>query len=1121
MTILSSLVRQAYRSLHFYDAGAASCAVAALGDLQLPPRNVLALVSSLLAVLPGMHDGAHVAHLLQGLSKLGVCHHMLTAHLLKRYLRCFRSDHAEVRDGPEDVGCVFYRTLGEKGTFIASFASVLRTLCGRSDSLQFIHGLFLSLEEILEGNQYAFPVCSDSATRVDTSCLPGFNALNGDDPVSHNSDSVAEGRCVALVLRFFVLVTRSLNGDGVCLPRVDAFLKPLSSSLPYPFTVDLLCNVGPIRNPNTARPRETMCGCHVLLVLNLVQHIRSDDACLATLSQGDMVRLLHEMHRCSLQDLSQVEQRELTCALSVMRSTLESAPLSPSTIRRVAEGDLIDWCEMKEKDGSLTPGLEQRRGKVPLRFLIDTLYKWQEFCLREERAGTMKGENLCQLAETLVTLCHFGFMGPRPGGSGADNAGAPSFLRLCDLSSRVLGALTTHVLLVNASLIRRLHVAIKELKVHLLTLLHSSAENSRRDCALFLLKSLEQYEIFALSCFIKNEEHCDDSIVCLGSLLQGPSSREGTVLRFAARLLPILCSRETVTSDSIEHLVKLLRALVTGPDNGHNRTWWEMVTKSKRLSAAVRRLRTTQGRLDSTVLSVSRLSSLLSLLNAICPVERCQLRGESGVRVTTVRLPLSQHVVAMVAELVSDITYRNADDSQGPVAFGDATNGPFKATPYPVEKSVAERCALQSHSSDSRWENAFTASKGAVPPEGADVRCAVKSAYEHAKYGRGSVFVDLSVWLGAFRYEMLQRSKGVEGDAFRLAEINMHELKQCHLEVLRVAARFIRCGKLLGTSVRRAAIRAFFLELQCEQLEQGNSKVGAQDGSQEGGRVVRPLLMNRAAYLSNVSLLVGELFHILSTHSPHASGAEVTVTNSDLHESCTGFLIDTHAVYGVDCREIISFLSQFLSEFKQCRVISQPLRALHDIVWGSLTHIGAQCAPTGRLIRKFRLGKLFCTGEVLGSNGIAEGLLADDVSSVVVFASNRNTLLWSLLLLACFLRHEQSSQRVNAAHVETISEVVMVVARIVLLVSNLMPVLRRSGPAPETFVALNLREALGCGKAHDSSSGASVTVADGALTRALDAVLQREEELICHWGSAFHSVAARLRRSQEQNGVLP
>lgn len=85
-SVLDMLVREAYRSIRFYDGSSAASAIKALGDLRQPPPNPKILVRTLIGVM-GCFQGIDLPPLLEGLSKLDISHRMLTAHLLKRYLR--------------------------------------------------------------------------------------------------------------------------------------------------------------------------------------------------------------------------------------------------------------------------------------------------------------------------------------------------------------------------------------------------------------------------------------------------------------------------------------------------------------------------------------------------------------------------------------------------------------------------------------------------------------------------------------------------------------------------------------------------------------------------------------------------------------------------------------------------------------------------------------------------------------------------------------------------------------------------------------------------------------------------------------------------------------------------
>ncbi|RNC58036.1 hypothetical protein TcCL_ESM04317 [Trypanosoma cruzi] len=95
----------------------------------------------------------------------------------------------------------------------------------------------------------------------------------------------------------------------------------------------------------------------------------------------------------------------------------------------------------------------------------------------------------------------------------------------------------------------------------------------------------------------------------------------------------------------------------------------------------------------------------------------------------------------------------------------------------------------------------------------------------------------------------------------------------------------------------------------------------------------------------------------------------------------------------------------------------------------------------------------------------------------------------------------------RTGHAKELTTALGAVARLVRLVSHQFPVFRRSRPAPECLLALNLRELV-----EEESAAGVINGANNCVSDVLDDVLRREQQHFFCWECNFESVAARMRR---------
>ncbi|CBH17052.1 hypothetical protein, conserved [Trypanosoma brucei gambiense DAL972] len=1120
--VLAALARQAYRSLHFYDADTISTTVLSLGELRIPPRDVHAFVLSFLTALPNFHRGKHVAHLLKGLSGLNVRHPVLTAHLLKIFLRCYRGGAVrgrgkEIVEGEAQVVCL---PSDHRDSFFASFVSILQTLYMYGYSVQLIRGLFLSIEEFLREGCDLSPPCGIRGTyRQDNCCFNSGSGANADGLVVDRFGYMeGGGDPVFFVLLLFLKFFCPALGGAVHLERVDAYLEPLVDRLHHHLAVSLLISLN--QQPSrweSLQHGTVMSRCQRRLIYRLVQCFRSCSTPFVKLSIDQIITLLRYAHHLRGDHTGkQGAEGELLYAMNRLRTHLEGASLSLNQIRTVAEGGLMLWGDMAEGDSFTKIHAAAIRTKISLVAVFHMLQKSEEGRGGKSMRNVEAMNTNWQKAGSLISLCHYGFMSIEGRSNDTGEPYTPSFEGLCNLTCKILGELYIGDGVPHISSVRQLHKVIGPLKELLAVRVGTSTNSSRKGCAFMLLEALERYEIRAINFFgIQGCSH-DADLICLCTMLQDSSLQRGTCLSVIDVVLPNICRRRSLSSDSIEPLVHVLRMLLSDTKNRCSRKWYESIVESERLSTAASWLCVAMAAVKNTAGSSAYFITMFSLLTVICPIERRSARGGEGVDIFAVRIPRSCRVLCTVKRLFHNCRSLATGVILNRAGVRSSGSDHFYSALFLPAKSVAERCALQS-----RFTDLCRTSMTPAPDsdDQSEECCGECDKEQELKYDtcvncalRCNI-LDFFVWLGAFRYAVIQRTRLRNGGGVEGVVTDVHEIRQPHAELLNIVSSLLEDLPRLNASLRRAVLVGFYMEAQCEALERSNTKPNSMGAMKEAACAERQTFMRHSVFLRVVPLFIGELFHNIAIRP--MVGSDIGQVTHDAKtvpyaQMTHAAFHNAHTTHNVGYKEITFFLSQFFDEFGQCKEFRHNLCALHDVVWDSLTCITSLCSSTGRWIEEFRHSKVFSTSNLCGNNDSVSRPCLKGMKDDMVIAHPRNTLLWSLLLLTCFIRYRCIPRESDGVGAEWLTAAEVVASRIVLMVSDYTPPLRRKRPAPETFVALHLREAME--RRFNLCNPGLVSDTDRRITCVLDEVLHREAECLKMWEPTFPCIAARVRR---------
>ncbi|KEG13476.1 hypothetical protein DQ04_00981060 [Trypanosoma grayi] len=1069
--VLSLLVREAYRSLHFSNAATASTVIAALGDLREPPLSTHALVLSVLTVLPDFRCCVHVARLMRGLSLLQVRHPMLTAHLLKCYLRCcfVKESTTVVAQGVlPTVGCGVVHPL----VFLSSFATVLRVLEYQHCPLRFVDALLDSVEEMLGSGHVLASLCQSHHKY--------HHSEDGDDIDGFQSEVNSEGTSadIFLVMHCHVLRCRRRRHRccGLQLNRLDALLASFAGHLHCRHILSLLLALeGAGEHRQEWRTPFCQVGemgeCQKVLLHNLALRLQPTVLAPGLLTKAEIVAVLRHVNHFSLSGVPQDAQRRLCRLVDALCTLLETAPLSLDTVRQLAVDDLLACDEGNKVSRQLNAVWVSEFPRKPrLGFFLDALQQ----AIEPSESCRSGGGYDCRLAETVLDVCHRLLLLRSVAGAGA--VSLASIRRACNLACTMLDKLRRRVVRVDPTVHLRLFATCEPLKV----LLRQRAASSGEAYALLLTEEIARYETGVIHCLASTSIAHDVYLRPLCSIMCGRQPTD-ELLAIVDGVLPAICGGRTATRDTAELLVKLASVL-------RSEEWvrfcgddarWVMVAASARLREAVKVLHVTVASSEEDMPAHHALGVLLGLLAVICPIERRRDMGQQRASVAAC-LPASVKALSVACGLLRSCAAWIPEPQ-----LCSSSQDTF-ALPVVHALSVAEYYALQSRSSK-QWRHLCC---------GAENSCCVlddsndnPDAFHQLSarwHGRGIV-MGFTLWLGAFRCGI----ELAEDDTRRVARtmLDMCELRQLHLTTLRSVTQLVLSdGDWTCPSLRQQLLRAVHLMFVCE--------------TPYGEDVVVPNLAERVEFARIAPLLIMELFrvvHVCAVGETPALKVEHGAAPSSVSlPSCL-----TGSDFEMDGVELAELLLRLLDEFQRSEESRRPLRALHCVVWDSLTCIASLSSVLNDWVERFRQSRSFHAEDVLDGNG-GSGILHQQHGdrAAVIVANTRNTLLWSLLILACFMRHPKSALDANTA--AQLAAARHAVARLVQLVSHHMPILRRCRPAPESLLALRLCEAV------EGTSGAPA--GSEFVSVVLSEVLRREKDHLCFWEGAFSDVAEALRR---------
>ncbi|RNF09384.1 uncharacterized protein Tco025E_07009 [Trypanosoma conorhini] len=1057
-TALSLLVRQAYRSFVFYDAKTASDVIAALGDLHEPPLSLHALVLCVLTTLPNFSSGDHVARLFQGLSLLRVRHTMLTAHFLKHYLRCcFVNGCMATPRVAVPVGMEY--SVIDPLRFLSSFAVILHTL-ERFHPTEIVNALFDSLEEML-GADFG-PSLFFHYRYSHKSCEPDEANI---EPSSENAEEVAEE--IFFVLQRFLIIYRR-HPYGSRYKRTGKLLAFYADHLHFHHLVCLLCLMEEADTKChkwTAHfsKEQELSDLQRQLLCYLVYRFRPEALRPGVLSKVEIVALLRHVNYYNLSGLPPDVRSGIYSIADALCFILEKAPLTLNATRFLVVNDLLSQDEEPQHmEKEISTEAWQLRQKPRLKHFLDGL---QQLILDRGSRFVCK-EDLWLYTEVLLILCYRLLLSHA---ADEKSVATPQLLRTCQLTCDALGRLERHGESGNASVEFRILLSSQPVRL----LLQQRASLLGSGLVLALSEVITRYGIQTALRLAMRHAANDMDLQCLCFLLQ---ERHPTV-ELLARIdsaITMICGQKCSTQYTVKHIAEALSML--GSRNwvtlcGGNERWITLAT-SVRLSVAVNSLVFYIRKTEQDATRQQALAQLLKLLTVLSPVE-LHSDSDKRCRCLTARIPGSNAVKLLIESVL-----RVCIDCTPKFAFfrdhGDDCSFPALNT-----SDFAERCFLRSRSSK-LWKAAEAFSDDVWFSE--DAAHCEKDMYSfHSKQQSTRNVVEFALWMGAFRFAA-ERKGGNERELF-LSSMRMEELRRMHTEILRSASYLVlRDNSWRCSTLRQRLLRAFYIELKCEGLH----LIGRNE----------PIFIRHEIFKHVIPLLIAELYRLVLTP---CFDEDLTLTSVETCISGDAWMLLEHG--DVDAAELVVLFESSMDEFRTNGVDKSPLLLLHDIVWSSLTCIASLSTALKEWIDGFRYGSSFNTENVFDGE-ICHKLRKD--SGTVLVANARNTLLWTLLLLACFMRCQAAVLKSEEAAQLTAAQTA--VARLVRLVSQLSPVLRRPRPAPECLLALKLREVL------EGLRDGAVGGSNDCVAGVLDDVLRREQPHFSRWEGTFESVAAQMRR---------
>ncbi|EAN91414.1 hypothetical protein, conserved [Trypanosoma cruzi] len=1048
---LLSLVREAYRSLFFYDARTASDVIFALGDLHEPPLNAHALVLSVLTTLPNFSCGYHVARLFHGLSELHLRHTMLTAHLLKYYLRCCFGKRCTVTP----VKCSSRDPL----LFVSSFAIILQTL-HRFHSTEILEAFLDSVEELLRADPACFPPCHHRHhERSD-----GLHEVHAESDVE-KVGNVAED--TFLVMQHFVLIHRR-NLYGCRFICTEKLLASFTDHLHCHHLTSLLCLMEDVGGESHGSEylllkKKEMAELQRQLLCHFLYRFCAAALRPGVLSNAEIVVLLRHVNHYNISGLPPDVRNGLYFLADALCVVLEKSSLTLDVIRLLVTSDLYPEDEEPQEKKGNSADVLQFRQRPRLEPFLDGL---QHIVLGMEGRRFCKREDWLT-AEVLLILCHRLLLAHVVH---AKKEAGPRLLRTCHLVCDALKGLECHLGTEDPSVEFRILLATEPVRALLL----KGAFLLGQELASTLTEAITRH-VLQSAFHLATTHNIDDlDIQSLSFLMRECHLTVELVARIDI-ILRLICHQRCFTQHTVKHIAKALSIL--GSEKwvafcGNNKRWIMLAT-SVRLSNAVNFLISSMKALEQGVTPQHTFEMLLNLLAVLSPVK---LRGKEDRRCRYLagQIPDSNAIMLLINTVL-----QGCIDCIPPIALcNDDWDGhkffTLKAT------DVAERCSLQSRSSNA-W-NVPESFLGNVWRSENKSNCEGDTRSLHMKQPSADLVVGFALWMGAFRFGI--KIKDANGRDPSLSKMRMNELRKMHKGILQSAIHVVLQDKALGGSfLRQRLLRAFYLYLKFESpYSRGESE---------------PIFIKNEGFKHVVPLLIAELYRVVKDPFFYEGS---TMKSGDLLFSTETWTIFGHC--GMYAVELIMFLENVTEEFQMHGGPKMPLLVLHDIIWGSLTCIASLSSALEEWIDGFRHGDSFHVKNLFNA-GICHQV--QEEGDAVIITNRRNTLLWSLLLLACFMRNSGAVARTG--HAKELTTALGAVARLVRLVSHQFPVFRRSRPAPECLLALNLRELV-----EEESAAGVINGANNCVSDVLDDVLRREQQHFFCWECNFESVAARMRR---------
>ncbi|KAH9593008.1 hypothetical protein LSM04_003812 [Trypanosoma melophagium] len=1052
---LHFLVRKAYRSLHFYNADVCSSVVAALGDLSEKPLSAHAMVLSLLTIIPEFEHANHVVQVLQGLSQLRIHHTMLTAHLLKRYLRCCFSK-TKIKPttittaslSSSNVAKYTFPILNESSIemelFLSSCVSILQILEHYEHPSHLVDSFFEAIEELLQTG-YGFSlqcfhhIYHNNVNEIQISTI-GINSRNKSDDIFFLMCSFIRlcrrRRRKRLECKFFFIEHLLASFvDDLCLRHVVSLLSLMEESC-----VDW-------RDWKiSSYEKEEKSNLQLLLLQFLLCRLKPEDLLPGLLTIDEVIVLLRNFNRYTLNEISLSSEMQdclhrLAHALSLF---VEKTLFTFNVVYQLAASDVLTWNERHEAfhQEFLTLSIKwqlQPRLEPFLDRLQHMLYG------KEEHNSTVR-EKL-DITETLLVLCHrlllFHVVYNR-------NASTETLHRVCEFTTTALGNLCFHLESLESSVkqgVFGLTIPVKALlQLHISTFSPLKVKN-KKNYSSALLGMLIRYELLNNfnNCSFSNVPHNIDLFFLYKLLCGRQPSRE--LLTIIDDVLPTICSEKNVKRDTAEILVKVLCILRSkewvqfcGSD-----VYWIKLCTSVRLSESIKLLVPLFSPCSSekeTKEEGHRVFEVLrSLLETICPLERYMgiINGNDGCILT--RIPTSHGVLNVVNRLLQ--ACKNYSIKK--FTMREVRNNfllPTVDTPV-----LAERLSLQSRSSKiwqmakcSKTNDQYWSEYGKNNDTEEEI---VSSCMEIQKWQ--NMLAEFALWLGAFQCG-LQINHNDRYVATIQMEVDINLLRELHTEVLDSATHLVLCNKEGATiDSQRTLLHAIYLNLQYKRSSGELSNIS--------------VLLNDEEFIRIVTLMVVDLYRIF------VLSVKISTNTFDMN-----------------AEELRLLLVHFTESFDNCEKPSRSMHVLRSIVWESLIQIIA-CGSLSLM----------------------------DNNDITMFATQRNTLLCALLLLACFLQSPKNT--LDASILKQRSATEEAITELVGVVSRYTPVLRRSRPAPESLLALTLFEML---ENHRDMTATTNCISSKRRIEKMQAVLvgilHREQKHLSLWEDAFCSVAERIKK---------